>query len=445
MYMWASGTRPRMRVLHAFQYQRGSLVLSHSFTSRPKSSRAQLAWVENAYVDRPAHSARVLGVELEIMTGQQKCRVDGLLVDYDPPEWVRDLENVPKCRLKLVHPDTPIQRWYVPGVPDDFELYIKRDDMTGSQLSGNKVRKLEFILADAVSKGCSTIISCGGIQSNHSRATCISARQLGLKTHLLLKNTELDPEKVPYQGNVLLDRLVGAQIHLVPIDATYGKEIQERADILMKKLRDEKGEKPYFVPCGGSNSLGLFGYVQSFQELLKQEAPEKFTDIAVAVGSGGTIAGLSMSNYLAKSNLKIHGMAVGDNAKFFHSECNRILAGVGWGKRHPTVQSEDLCEIHDGSVGRGYALSTPEELEFIFDVAATTGIILDPVYTGKAAFYLIKMMKERPEAFRGKKILFIHTGGIFSVFEGRLESLIQKRRTVNKVDSWANVDDPPEL
>ncbi|XP_038050472.1 bifunctional D-cysteine desulfhydrase/1-aminocyclopropane-1-carboxylate deaminase, mitochondrial-like [Patiria miniata] len=379
------------------------------------------------------------------MNPEQKRRVEGLLVDYDPPEWVKGLDNVPKYRLKLVHPDTPIQRWYLPGVPDDFELYIKRDDMTGSQLSGNKVRKLEFILADAVSKGCSTIISCGGIQSNHSRATCISARQLGLKTHLLLKSRELDPEKVSCKGNVLLDRLVGAQIHLVPNDATYGKEIQERADSLAKKLKEEKGEQAYFIPCGGSNSLGLFGYVQSFRELMKQGVPEQFTDVAVAVGSGGTIAGLSMSNYLTKSNLKIHGMAVGDNAKFFHSECNRILGGVGWGDKYPGEWSEELCEIYSGAAGRGYALSTPEELEFIFEVAATTGIILDPVYTGKAAYYLVQLMKEKPETFQGKKILFVHTGGIFSVFEGRMEELMLKRGAANKIDSWAELDNPPNL
>ncbi|XP_033638263.1 bifunctional D-cysteine desulfhydrase/1-aminocyclopropane-1-carboxylate deaminase, mitochondrial-like isoform X1 [Asterias rubens] len=375
-----------------------------------------------------------------------KQRLNESLINYDPPEWVSKLDNLPKHHVQLVHPDTPIHRWYVPGVPEDFELYIKRDDMTGSQLSGNKVRKLEFLLADAISKGCSTIITCGGIQSNHSRATTISGHQLGLKTHLLLKSTELDPEKATCKGNVLLDRLVGTHIHLIPGDAVYNEDIHQRMENFKKKISEEKGEKAYSIPCGGTNSIGLFGYVQTFQELLKQKVPDNFTDIAVAVGSGGTIGGLSMSNYLSNSHLRIHGMLVGDTGEYFHSEINKALDGLNWSQKHPGVQSQDMCEMYEEAQGRGYALSSPDELEFISAVAEATGILLDPVYTGKAAFHLIKMMKEKPECFKGKKVLFIHTGGMFALFDGRMDDMVRMKGSLtNRIDAWIDVDKVPEI
>ncbi|XP_072049278.1 uncharacterized protein [Amphiura filiformis] len=359
---------------------------------------------------------------------------------YEPPEWVDGLKIVPKYKVQLANANTPIQRWYLPGIPDGVEVYIKRDDMLGCELTGNKARKLEFLLADAIHQGCTSVITCGGMQSNHCRATALAARQLGLHPHLLLRSPP-NPGTDVFCGNALLNRLIGANIYLIPPTAELVPDIIPRMKQLATRLNN-KGDKAYVVPTGGSTSIGLYGYIDGYNELLTQGV-DKFSDIVVTTGSGGTTAGVAIANYLTKSDIKVHGMVVSDDDQYFHDHINETLKEIGLFDRHG-VKSEDIVDlIHEVGgqelvIGDGYGIATQKELEFIASVAKSTGIILDPVYTGKAALHLVKLLQRNPQRFQGKKILFIHTGGIFGLFDGGMDAVL---KTSNSLHEWFHLND----
>ena len=340
---------------------------------------------------------------------------------YTPPPWAAALGLVPERKLSLALRPTPIEKWDPPGLSGSLELWIKRDDLTGMTLSGNKVRKLEFLLADAVEKGCDTIITCGGVQSTHGRATAVAAREVGIDSYLLLRtpHTRVDPG---LDGNLLIDRLVHAQLRLIT-PAQY----RQRAS-LMQALADElrgRGRKPYVIPEGGSNGLGSWGYLDAVGEMALQieASGQAFTDIVFACGSGGTAAGLSLGVQLSGLSMRVHAVNVCDDADYFHGRVNEIFAELGCSSR-----SEDVLDVIDGYVGRGYALSRPEELECIRDVAGRTGIILDPVYSGKAFFGLKNEWAGNPDRFRGRRVLFLHTGGLFGFYDklDEIETLFDK-------------------
>ena len=178
------------------------------------------------------------------------------------------LEGEP-CRLPLAHTPTPLAQLHRLSQQFDCELWIKRDDMTGGPEAGNKIRKLEYLLADAKQQGCDTIITCGGIQSNHARATALLGAQLGLRSVLLLRVTDLPVDAAPLEltGNVLLDRLAGANVVRISV-ADY----RERHDRMAAVAADvqKRGGKPYVIPEGGSNGLGAFGYVRAAAEIRRQ-------------------------------------------------------------------------------------------------------------------------------------------------------------------------------
>jgi D-cysteine desulfhydrase len=330
-------------------------------------------------------------------------------ISYHPPAWASRLTGKPSIRIELAQRPTPLRRWRVPNLPADVELWIKRDDQTGITLSGNKARKLEFLLADALQKGADTVITCGGIQSNHCRATAVAARELGLDAHLLLNHPQ--PELNPgLAGNLLLDRLVGAQIHLI----TY-EEYQQR-EPLMQELADRlktQGRKPYIIPEGGSNGLGSWGYLEAVRELQEQtqKAGIEATDLVFACGSGGTAAGLSLGVKLSGWPVRVHAVNVCLNAEYFHKKVSSIVQSMS-----AEYRPDDL-DIMEGYVGLGYAKSRPQELALMRDVALATGVILDPVYTGKAFFGLWSELAARSSRFRGSKILFVHTGGLFGLYD----------------------------
>ncbi|XP_025079618.1 LOW QUALITY PROTEIN: bifunctional D-cysteine desulfhydrase/1-aminocyclopropane-1-carboxylate deaminase, mitochondrial-like [Pomacea canaliculata] len=359
-------------------------------------------------------------------------------VRYDPPDWANNLAGVPKRKIQLAHPNTPIHRWALPGLPEGFSVFIKRDDMTGSTLSGNKVRKLEFLLADALDKGCSHVITCGSVQSNHCRAVAVAARQIGLTPHLFLRSAAEDVCSLGCEGNVLVDRMSAADIYLIPKMSPYLTHQKPR----MEKLAEEskaRGENSYLIPVGGSDHVGLFGYINVVDELQKQNVMEDFDDVVFACGSGGTASGLSIGNYLSGSNLKVHGVAVSDNAKYFHEHCNEMMQEIGL----KNLSSEDLLDIIEGHKGLGYGVSSEEELNFISQVAGSTGIFLDPTYTGKAALGMVKEIKRNPSRFKGNRILFLHTGGVFELFDGRMSAVLQKKeeRQVT-IRMWPDVNGP---
>jgi D-cysteine desulfhydrase family pyridoxal phosphate-dependent enzyme len=363
------------------------------------------------------------------------------LYPYTPPEWANKLLNPPPSRLHLAQLPTPIHPWSLPGLPDGFQLFIKRDDLTGAALSGNKVRKLEFLLAEAIANKCDSVITTGGIQSNHARATAVAGRQLGLEPHLLLRSDITDPSMIGCKGNLLLNRLVGSHIILCPYhkrgdDVVDGKAINKVMDSIMEKYRDNlksKGHNPYLVPIGGSNALGIWGYLEGFDELLQQGVLNDFDDIVMAVGSGGTAAGFAIGNYLTGSKLKIHAICACDNSDYFHKFIDEHLVELGI----TSTTSRDIIDIIDGYKGNGYAISTDDELKQLIQISTTTGIILDRVYTFKAVRGMLSEMMKNPHRFNGKKILFIHTGGIHSIFDGRIESVIGTVEESNKIYQYS--------
>lgn len=315
--------------------------------------------------------------------------------------------NLPD-RVALAHLPTPIETLNLPDLPSGLQLYLKRDDYTGLELSGNKVRKLEFAIAEALSLGAQVLITCGGIQSNHARATVAAARRLGLKVHLVLRS-ESQP---PLEGNHLIDQVFGADItYLEP--AVFNATYLEVMDAL-KATYDKAGTPAYILPIGASNAIGNFGYAHAYHEILQQERQLgiHFDAIVCTVGSGGTYGGLYLGQLLHGQKRRIIGYSISSTADQFKIDISRIVneSLMVLGKT-PEVDPSDL-EIHDGFAGLGYALSQPEEIAFIKKVAHDTGVLLDPVYTGKAFRGLIQELQA--DHFPGlKNILFIHTGGQF--------------------------------
>ncbi len=318
-------------------------------------------------------------------------------------------------RVPLAHTPTPLDQLRRTGIDLGVELYIKRDDLTGTVLSGNKVRKLEFLLADAVARGADTVLTCGGAQSNHCRATTVAAAKLGLKTKLLLRTA--DPLHPPgLEGNILLDRLAGAEIVWVTPD-----EYKQRDEIFVRMASElgDLGRRPYVIPEGGSNALGAWGYVRAMEELAADLAalgPARKTTLIYAAGSGGTGAGLILGSRILGLDVRVVGVNVCDDRPYFVNAIGQIVEDMirtHWLKVR--FSRERDVEIVDGYVGRGYAESRPEELAVITQLARAEGIILDPVYTGKAFFGLVSELRKNPQVF-GDRVVFVHTGGAFGLF-----------------------------
>ncbi|XP_072953384.1 D-cysteine desulfhydrase 1, mitochondrial [Typha angustifolia] len=333
---------------------------------------------------------------------------------YEPPSWASHLNPIPSCTYSLGHLPTPIHKWNLPNLPEGTEVWIKRDDLSGMQLSGNKVRKLEFLMADAVAHGADCVITVGGIQSNHCRATAVAARYLNLDCYLILRTSKVLVDKDPgLVGNLLVERLVGAHVELVSKEEYAKIGSVALADLLKKRLLNE-GRKPYVIPVGGSNSLGTWGYIEAIREIEQQTqscGEMQFDDIVVACGSGGTIAGLSLGSRLSNLKAKVHAFSVCDDPDYFYNYAQGLIDGLQAG-----VSSHDIVNIRNAK-GLGYAMNTTEELKFVKDIATTTGIVLDPVYSGKAAYGMLEDMASNPTKWKARRILFIHTGGLLGLYD----------------------------
>ncbi len=309
---------------------------------------------------------------------------------------------------------TPLQRLDRLSEELGLDLWIKRDDQTGFECSGNKIRKLEFLVQEALAKGATCLITCGGVQSNHCRATAALAAKLGLRCVLLLRGEE--PQK--FQSNFLLDKLFGAEIFFLSPEQYY--EGMGELRILIDSQIQSQGGKSYFIPEGGSNGLGCFGYAAAFQEI-ENQTDEAFDSIITAHGSGGTQAGLVLGKILAdKEKKSSQTRIVGVNVCYNGKESFRLVKDSLWAaiqqQRLPVSFFREDIEILEGFLGRGYALSTREELEFLTKVARLEGILVDPVYTGKALYGLYQTQKAQP-GFFGQRVLFLHTGGGFGCFK----------------------------
>ena len=290
-------------------------------------------------------------------------------------------------------------------------IYIKRDDQTGTELSGNKIRKLEYCIREAIDQGCDTLITCGGIQSNHCRATAAAAAKLGLKAIVVLRGHDPDT----YEGNLLLDHLLGAEVRWIS-----SEDYRDHRMDIMHTIADEvsaKGQQAYVIPEGASSGIGAFGYFSALQEIVQQEQELgiSFDAVIVAVGSGGTHGGLLLAQQLLPTSHRITGINVCDDEDYFIKAITTVIEeSAHYLDQSVTIPTEAI-EIIDGYVGKGYAQSQPQELQCIKDLASLEGVILDPVYTGKAFYGLVEEI--RKGTFQDlQNILFIHTGGLYGLF-----------------------------
>ena len=317
-------------------------------------------------------------------------------------------------KLTIANLPTKIEKLERLSAEFGTNLWLKRDDHTGSEISGNKVRKLEYVVKDAMDKGCNLLITCGGIQSNHCRATVAVATKYGMKSAVLLRISEQPPVK----GNYFLDKLMGADVKFCTREE-YSKQRGEIMEAMAEEYR-KQGYKPYVIPEGASNEIGTLGYYNCMNEIVKQEAElgVTFDTVVVATGSGGTAAGLYLANELHNYGKRVVSMAVCDDIEYFTNIIHNISTGaLEYLPEHKDAQLERKnIEVIDKYVGLGYAISRPEELEFIKHVARTEAVILDPVYTGKAMYGVYNELKEGGALVGSKNILFIHTGGLFGLF-----------------------------
>ncbi|NDL65247.1 D-cysteine desulfhydrase [Acerihabitans arboris] len=293
-------------------------------------------------------------------------------------------------------------------------LYIKRDDNTGLASGGNKTRKLEFLLADAVRQEADVIITQGATQSNHVRQTIAGAAKLGLKTQVLLE-TRVDKFGEEYQrsGNILLDNLLGGTIveHL-----PAGTDMQLAMENLADNLRAQ-GRRPYVIPGGGSNAIGALGYVACAEELLYQSSQQRLRidHIVHATGSTGTQAGLLSGLEASNSGIPVLGISV-RAPKARQEENVYALAARTWqllGARGELDRAR--VAVNSDYVGEGYGLPTAGTLEALRLLARLEGILLDPVYTGKGMAGLIDLIR-KGQFKQGENVVFIHTGGSAGLF-----------------------------
>jgi D-cysteine desulfhydrase len=291
------------------------------------------------------------------------------------------------------------------GGPD---IYIKRDDMLGLAAGGNKTRKLEFLVADALAQGADTLITCGAIQSNHCRLTLAAAVKEGLKCRLVLEERVPGTYNPQASGNNFLFNLMGVEtVTVVPGGSDTMKAIEKAAD----EVKAE-GRKAYAIPVGGSNPIGATGYVACAQEIMTQtfELGINIDYLVCASGSAGTHAGLLTGLYGCNMNVPVLGINVSrkkqDQEELVYDLVKRTAQRVGLNFEIP----REAVTCFDEYVGPGYSLPTPEMAEAVRLVARTEGILLDPVYTGKAMAGLIDLVKK---GFFKKDdtVLFVHTGG----------------------------------
>lgn len=301
--------------------------------------------------------------------------------------------------------------------PSHSNLYIKRDDYTGLEMSGNKVRKLEFVLKQALDEQADVFITCGGIQSNHCRATAAAAAKLSKRSHLVLKGEDTPPD-----GNHFLDLLFGATISFVS-DEQYKNE-RNAIMAAHKDMYAKQGLKAYILPEGASNGLGMFGYFQAYEEILEQETQMgiAFDAICVANGSCGTYAGLYAANEYYNGGKRIVGFNIYSMDVDFQEKMGGILAeGARIGEMERPLPLDHLHIIHD-YLGEGYGIASDEVKAFIKYAAKRAGIVLDPVYTGKGLFGVYSEIEKKNPLLKGN-VLFIHTGGQFGLFPSRAKFL----------------------
>lgn len=293
------------------------------------------------------------------------------------------------------------------------DIWIKRDDNSGLTLGGNKARKLEFLLADAVRQGCDTLITTGGPQSNHCRITAGAAAKMGMQCHLVFSSNEFKIR----QGNLLLDELLGAELHW--LDPAEVDDITREMSKLASELQSQ-GRRPYIIPLGGSNTIGAMGYVYAVREFLQQADALglQFSAFVHASGSGGTQAGLLAGTLLNHLPTEVIGVSVSrtrENLEPLVTKISKLVLSLLDCDIDPT----ESVEVLDNFVGAGYGIPTEASREALQLLARTEGLIIDPVYTAKGVAGLIHEVRAGrwPE---GSNVLFWHTGGSPALFADQI-------------------------
>ncbi|MBQ2991075.1 MAG: D-cysteine desulfhydrase family protein [Clostridia bacterium] len=313
---------------------------------------------------------------------------------------MKSLDHFDRISLGIL--PTPVYRLNNISRALGAEIYIKRDDMTGLGLGGNKVRKLEFLLADAKAKGAQVVFTTGGAQSNHAMLTAAAARKLGMEPILILKKRGVT-ERL---GNQLLNHLMGVDVRFMDTD--------DYADIYaeMDRVGAALGRPYYKIPCGGSNALGTLGYVDCVREIRDQGM--QFDHIICAEGSGGTMAGLALGAKLFMPGTRVTGMMV-DSDPFDVITLSLMREAAALLEADISITGDDFA-LRD-QCGPGYAIPSDQGNAAVSLMAAQEGIFLDPVYTGKAFAGLIAMAKEGAFAPE-ERVLFLHSGGAGGLFAG---------------------------
>ncbi len=319
-------------------------------------------------------------------------------------------------RSQILHGVTPLE--FAPRLSKELgcHLYIKRDDCTGLAGGGNKARKLEYLVGDALAQGVDTLVTVGGFQSNHARQTAAAAAKFGFDCELVLEDVAGTPKADYYNnGNMLLDHLLGAEIHSVP----QGQQCEDFVTQLMSELT-AGGRKPYLIPMGGSNVIGSYGYVRCANELVQQIAEQeiKIDQIVLATGSAGTQAGLLAGLIAADVDIPVLGITVSRSTEEQQDLVTQLL--------RQTLTSLDLDpNLADGKVfadgsffGDGYGIPTKAMVTAVERCARLEGLLIDPVYTGKAMAGLMDLCA-RGEIKAGSNVLFLHTGGSQGLFAYR--------------------------
>ncbi len=313
-------------------------------------------------------------------------------------------------RFRLISTTTPLEKAASLGRELGIELYIKRDDLLELALGGNKIRKLEFIVGDALRNGCDTLITTGAVHSNHARLTAAAGRRAGLDVYLVLT----PPGSRDLKGNLLLNRIFGARVIYVESQG----EAEEAVQRLAKDL-EARGRKPYIVRRGGASPQGVMGYALVSYEILIQAYREGFKPkyIVHATGTGATQAGLVLGSKLLGLDAEIIGISVGRPAGEIRKNIyDLVLGGARYAGIHdPKLDLEDI-KVSDSYTYGGYGSITREVIEVIAHVGRKEAILLDPVYTAKAMLGLIDLVN-KGYIERGAKVIFIHTGGVPILFQ----------------------------
>ena len=316
-------------------------------------------------------------------------------------------------RVRLGHMNTPLEPLTrLTEALDGPELWIKRDDCTGLSTGGNKTRKLEFLMAEAISQGADIVLTQGATQSNHARQTAAAAAKLGIKCHILLEDrTGMNDVSYRQNGNILLNHLHGATMEHRP----SGLDMNVEMELVAEEFRSE-GKIAYTIPGGGSNTVGALGYANCAQEILFQstEMGLKIDQIIHATGSSGTQAGLIVGLKALSAQIPLLGIGVRapkekQEENVFNLACETAIK-IGC---KGIVERNDVLANCD-YVGPGYGIPADSTLEAIDIFARLEGVLLDPVYSGKGAAGLIDLVRKGHYS-KGDRVVFIHTGGAIAL------------------------------